>query len=64
MPMDNNHIFTRYQLNGKGVFLLINDQQKRMLVVKPDYLPDSKVFYFQPCLYPMKYLHPRSMYTL
>jgi hypothetical protein len=29
-----------------------------------DYLPDSEVFYFQPCLYPMKYLHPRSMYTL
>jgi hypothetical protein len=20
--------------------------------------------FFQPCLYPMKYLHPRSMYTL
>jgi hypothetical protein len=35
-----------------------------MLVVEPDYLPDSEVFYFQPCLYPMKYLHPRSMYTL
>jgi hypothetical protein len=34
------------------------------LVVEPDYLPDSEVFYFQPCLYPMKYLHPRSMYTL
>jgi hypothetical protein len=32
--------------------------------VEPDYLPDSKVFYFQPCLYPMEYLHPRSMYTL
>jgi hypothetical protein len=32
--------------------------------VEPDYLPDSEVFYFQPCLYPMKYLHPRSMYTL
>jgi hypothetical protein len=32
--------------------------------VDPDYLPDSEVFYFQPCLYPMKYLHPRSMYTL
>jgi hypothetical protein len=30
----------------------------------PDYLPDSEVFYFQSCLYPMKYLHPRSMYTL
>jgi hypothetical protein len=35
-----------------------------VLVVEPDYLPDSKVFYFQPCLYPMKYLHPISMYTL
>jgi hypothetical protein len=35
-----------------------------MLVVEPDYLPDLEVFYFQPCLYPMKYLHPRSMYTL
>jgi hypothetical protein len=32
--------------------------------VEPDYLPDSEVFCFQPCLYPMKYLHPRSMYTL
>jgi hypothetical protein len=37
---------------------------KKVLVVEPDYLPDSEVFYFQPCLYPMKYLHPRSMYTL
>jgi hypothetical protein len=35
-----------------------------MLVVEPDYLPDSEVFVFQPCLYPMKTLHPRSMYTL
>jgi hypothetical protein len=32
--------------------------------VEPDYLPDLEVLYFQPCLYPMKYLHPRSMYTL
>jgi hypothetical protein len=32
--------------------------------VEPDYLLDSEVFYFQSCLYPMKYLHPRSMYTL
>jgi hypothetical protein len=32
--------------------------------VEPDYLPNSEVFYFQPCLYPMKYLHPKSMYTL
>jgi hypothetical protein len=32
--------------------------------VEPDYLPDLEVFYFQPCLYPMKYLHPKSMYTL
>jgi hypothetical protein len=35
-----------------------------MLVVEPDYILDSEVFYFQPCLYAMKYLHPRSMYTL
>jgi hypothetical protein len=35
-----------------------------VLVVEPDYLPDSEVFYFQSCLYPMKYLHPISMYTL
>ena len=34
-----------------------------MLVVEPDYLPDSMVFYIQLCLYPMKYLHPKSMYT-
>jgi hypothetical protein len=32
--------------------------------VELDYLPDSEVFCFQPCLYPMKYLHPRSMYTV
>ena len=32
--------------------------------MEPDYLPDLEVFYFQACLYPMKYLHPRSMYTL
>ena len=32
--------------------------------MEPDYLLDSEVFYFQPCLYPMKYLHPRSIYTL
>jgi hypothetical protein len=32
--------------------------------VEPDYLLDLEVFYFQSCLYPMKYLHPRSMYTL
>jgi hypothetical protein len=32
--------------------------------VEPDYLPNLEVFYFQSCLYPMKYLHPRSMYTL
>jgi hypothetical protein len=32
--------------------------------VEPDYLHDLEVFYFQSCLYPMKYLHPRIMYTL
>jgi hypothetical protein len=32
--------------------------------VEPDYLPDSEVLFFQPCLYPMKTLHPISMYTL
>jgi hypothetical protein len=32
--------------------------------VEPDYFPDAEVLCFQPCLYPMKYLHPRSMYTL
>jgi hypothetical protein len=36
----------------------------KMLGVEPDYLPDLEVFYFQSCLYPMKYLHPISMYTL
>jgi hypothetical protein len=35
-----------------------------LLVVEPDYLPDSEVLCFQSCLYPMKTLHPRSMYTL
>jgi hypothetical protein len=42
----------------------VNKELKILLVVEPDYLPDLEVFYFQPCLYPMKYLHPRSMYTL
>ena len=37
---------------------------RRLLVVEPDYLLDLEVFYFQSCLYPMKYLHPISMYTL
>jgi hypothetical protein len=32
--------------------------------VELDYLPDSEVLAFSPCLYPMKTLHPRSMYTL
>jgi hypothetical protein len=32
--------------------------------VEPDYLPDAEVLCFQPCLYPMKYLHPTSVYTL
>jgi hypothetical protein len=36
----------------------------KVLVVEPDYLPDAEVLRFQPCLYPMKFLHPRSMYTL
>jgi hypothetical protein len=35
-----------------------------LLVLELDYLPDSEVFFFQPCLYPMKTLHPRRMYTL
>jgi hypothetical protein len=35
-----------------------------VLVVEPEYLPNLEVFCFQPCLYPMKYLHPISMYTL
>jgi hypothetical protein len=42
----------------EGIFMMI------LLVVEPDYLPDLEVFYFQSCLYPMKYLHPISMYTL
>jgi len=36
---------------------------KHLLVVEPNYLPDLEVFYWQPCLYPMNYLHPRSMCT-
>jgi hypothetical protein len=35
-----------------------------MLVVEPDYLPRFRGLCFQPCLYPMKTLHPRRMYTL
>jgi hypothetical protein len=29
-----------------------------VLVVEPDYLPDSEVFVFRPCLYPMKIYTP------
>jgi hypothetical protein len=32
--------------------------------VETDYLLDSEVFFFQSCLYPMKTLYPRRMYTL
>jgi hypothetical protein len=32
--------------------------------VEPGYLPNAEVLCFQLCLYPMNYLHPRSMYTL
>ena len=32
--------------------------------METDYIIDSEVFYIQPCLYPMKNLHRRSMYTL
>jgi hypothetical protein len=32
--------------------------------VEPDYLLTQRSCVFQPCLYPMKTLHPRSMYTL
>ena len=31
--------------------------------MEPDYLPDLEVFIFQPCLYPMKSLHPGRLYT-
>jgi hypothetical protein len=31
--------------------------------MEPNYLPDSEVFFFQLCLYPMNTLHPRRMYT-
>jgi hypothetical protein len=31
--------------------------------VEPDYLLDLEVFVFSPCLYPMKNLHLRRMYT-
>ena len=43
---------------------VLSEPVRPMLVVEPDYLFDLEVFYFQPCLYPMKYLHPKSMYTL
>ena len=45
-------------------FGLVNNPNLKLLVVEPDYLLDAEVLCFQPCLYPMKYLHPRSMYTL
>jgi hypothetical protein len=50
---------TIFEVNSEGFEVLI-----QMLVVEPDYLPDAEVLCFQPCLYPMKYLHPKSMYTL
>jgi hypothetical protein len=34
-----------------------------MLVVEPDYLPDFIGLCFQSCLYPMKIVHPRILYT-
>jgi hypothetical protein len=43
-----------YRLFGTGWCMVV-------LVVEPDYLPDLEVFYFHPCLFPMKYLHPISM---
>jgi hypothetical protein len=42
------HVISEYVLN-------IDAPNIEVLVVEPDYLPDSEVFYFQPCLYPMKY---------
>jgi hypothetical protein len=48
----------------KKTWALMGKPKLILLVVEPDYLLDSEVFYFQSCLYPMKYLHPRSMYTL
>jgi len=47
-----------------GLFSSVFSLGWDLLVVEPDYLPDAEVLCFQPCLYPMKYLHPRSMYTL
>jgi hypothetical protein len=49
---------------GKNKQLKQKPRIVSLLVVEPDYLPDAEVLCFQPCLYPMKYLHPRSMYTL
>ena len=49
---------------GFSPFQLEHSEKSILLVVEPDYLPDLEVFYFRLCLYPMKYLHPRSMYTL
>ena len=51
-------------LVGYIYILSFQVQLSFLLVVEPDYLPDAEVLCFQLCLYPMKYLHPRSMYTL
>jgi hypothetical protein len=59
------YLFEQPTLNARQTrWLEFLSEYDFMLVVEPDYLPYSEVFYFQPCLYPMKYLHPRSMYTL
>ena len=50
--------------NFPGPRWCVQSPSGRLLVVEPDYLLDLEVFYFQPCLYPMNYLHSRSMYTL
>jgi hypothetical protein len=64
LTMQFNQKGQKYNFQGIIVGSLISSHSWKVLVVEPDYLSDSEVFYFQPCLYPMKYLHPRSMYTL
>jgi hypothetical protein len=58
---NNKHVKVQYD---KSIYPRLYAKGDLVLVVEPDYLPDLEVFYFQWCLYPMKSLHPKSMYTL
>jgi hypothetical protein len=70
-PLSKEHLYVQKMKRYRKLQSYLSQRISEMilcsmyvLVVEPDYLPDAEVLCFQPCLYPMKYLHPRSMYTL